>query len=194
MNLVAKEYLAAQNPGRIPACWCCRNLLAGAAQELNAALLVNPYDTEEVARALHQAIYMPVVAERIERWETSIRGVAQSQPACWYDSFFAALRSAFDQAGREHRNPQRRLAKEQESHGPAVAPGYSRDRMARTSIRPVSDHPLPQAAAELGVIPGPRIAIERVYPDLEGGRYAVKRVVLASGSTCGPISFATRWP
>ena len=91
MNLVAKEYLAAQNPDDPGVLVLSR--FAGAAQELNAALLVNPYDTEEVARALHQAIYMPQ-AERIERWETSIRVLRKASLQSWYDSFFAALRSA----------------------------------------------------------------------------------------------------
>jgi trehalose 6-phosphate synthase len=91
MTLVAKEYLAAQDP-EDPGVLVLSKF-AGAAQELNAALLVNPYDTEEVARALHQAIYMPQ-GERLERWETVMRVLRKADLQSWYDSFFAALRSA----------------------------------------------------------------------------------------------------
>lgn len=91
MNLVAKEYLAAQDP-EDPGVLVLSKF-AGAAQELNAALLVNPYDTEEVARSLQQAIYMPL-GERMERWETSIRVLRKADLQSWYDSFFVALRSA----------------------------------------------------------------------------------------------------
>jgi trehalose 6-phosphate synthase len=91
MNLVAKEYLAAQNP-EDPGVLVLSKF-AGAAQELNAALLVNPYDTEDVARSLRQALYMPH-AERVERWETSMRVLRKADLQSWYDSFFVALRSA----------------------------------------------------------------------------------------------------
>ena len=91
MNLVAKEYIAAQNPDDPGVLVLSK--FAGAAQELNAALLVNPYDTEEVARALHQAIYMPR-GERLERWEACIRVLRKASLQSWYDSFFVALRSA----------------------------------------------------------------------------------------------------
>jgi trehalose 6-phosphate synthase len=91
MNLVAKEYLAAQNP-EDPGVLVLSKF-AGAAQELNAALLVNPYDTEEVARSLHQALYMPQ-GERLERWGTLIRVLRKADLQSWYDSFLVALRSA----------------------------------------------------------------------------------------------------
>jgi trehalose 6-phosphate synthase len=91
MNLVAKEYVAAQNPEDPGVLVLSR--FAGAAQELNAALLVNPYDTEDVARTLHQALYMPH-AERVERWESAMRVLRKADLQSWYDSFFVALRSA----------------------------------------------------------------------------------------------------
>jgi trehalose 6-phosphate synthase len=91
MNLVAKEYVAAQNPEDPGVLVLSR--FAGAAQELTAALLVNPYDTEDVARCLHQALYMPQ-GERLERWETLMRVLRKADLQSWYDSFFAALRTA----------------------------------------------------------------------------------------------------
>ncbi|MGE8233496.1 MAG: alpha,alpha-trehalose-phosphate synthase (UDP-forming), partial [Stenotrophomonas sp.] len=66
MNLVAKEYIAAQdpeNPGML-----VLSLLAGAADELKQALLVNPHDLDGVADAIATAANMPR-AERIERWQ-----------------------------------------------------------------------------------------------------------------------------
>src|SRR5271166_3025273 len=64
MNLVAKEYLAAQdpeNPGVL-----VLSQFAGAAKELDRALIVNPHETDAVASALKRALEMPL-AERRER-------------------------------------------------------------------------------------------------------------------------------
>ena len=64
MNLVAKEYVAAQdpaNPGVL-----VLSQFAGAANELTSALIVNPYDRDEVAAALDRALTMSL-AERISR-------------------------------------------------------------------------------------------------------------------------------
>src|SRR5437879_13801383 len=58
MNLVAKEFVAAQDgddPGVL-----ILSRFAGAAVEFDAALLVNPYDTEAVASAIARALSMPL--------------------------------------------------------------------------------------------------------------------------------------
>ena len=91
MNLVAKEYVAAQDP-EDPGVLVLSKF-AGAAQELNAGLIVNPYDPAEVARSLHEALYMSH-AERLERWETLYRILCKGSLQGWYDSFIAALQSA----------------------------------------------------------------------------------------------------
>jgi trehalose 6-phosphate synthase len=91
MNLVAKEYIAAQDP-EDPGVLVLSKF-AGAAQELNAAVLVNPYDTEEVARALRRAIYMPQ-AERLERWHASMNTLRKGNLQSWFDSFLVSLRTA----------------------------------------------------------------------------------------------------
>jgi hypothetical protein len=65
MNLVAKEYVAAQDAAPIPAFWCLSKF-AGAAEEMEEALLVNPLDTQDVTFAIQRAITMPL-EERIER-------------------------------------------------------------------------------------------------------------------------------
>jgi trehalose 6-phosphate synthase len=64
MNLVAKEYVAAQdpqNPGVL-----VLSQFAGAAQELTEALVVNPFDPDGIADAMHLALTMPP-EERKER-------------------------------------------------------------------------------------------------------------------------------
>ena len=64
MNLVAKEYIAAQDdddPGVL-----ILSRFAGAAEDLEEALIVNPYDIDDVATAMQRALKMPL-AERVER-------------------------------------------------------------------------------------------------------------------------------
>ena len=65
MNLVAKEYVAAQDPADPGVLVLSR--FAGAARELRDALIVNPHDVDEMAAALHTALTMPR-DQRIERW------------------------------------------------------------------------------------------------------------------------------
>jgi len=63
MNLVAKEFCAARNDERGV---LVLSEFAGAAAELNCgALLVNPYDAEGLASALHQALKMPHEEQRM---------------------------------------------------------------------------------------------------------------------------------
>jgi trehalose 6-phosphate synthase len=88
MNLVAKEYVAAQDPEDPGVLVLSR--FAGAAHELTAALQVNPYDTEEMARQLHFALRMRR-DERIERWKSLMSAVRGSDVATWYDSFMTDL-------------------------------------------------------------------------------------------------------
>jgi trehalose 6-phosphate synthase len=76
MNLVAKEYIAAQDPTDPGVLILSR--FAGAAEELTDALIVNPFDADEIAEAMHAALTMPL-AERLRRygalrakvWETT---------------------------------------------------------------------------------------------------------------------------
>ncbi|MBX3530295.1 MAG: trehalose-6-phosphate synthase [Rhizobiaceae bacterium] len=89
MNLVAKEYVAAQdseNPGVL-----VLSQFAGAAEELTDALLVNPYDTEAMAQVLYRALTMPA-AERRERHGKLLAAVRASDVSIWRDRFLAALR------------------------------------------------------------------------------------------------------
>ena len=88
MNLVAKEFVAAQDPQDPGVLILSR--FAGAAQQLDAALLVNPYDTDEVADAIATALTM-TMAERIERWRASWEVIEDATALGWGQHFLAAL-------------------------------------------------------------------------------------------------------
>jgi trehalose 6-phosphate synthase len=88
MNLVAKEYVAAQNPEDPGALVLSR--FAGAANELADAVLVNPYDPDETAEALHQALTMPP-DERSARWRRMDDAVRRNTAASWAHGFLRAL-------------------------------------------------------------------------------------------------------
>lgn len=88
MNLVAKEYVAAQNPDDPGVLILSR--FAGAAQELDAALLVNPHDADEIAEALDAALRMDL-AERQERWRACWQSIEGATALGWGESFLAAM-------------------------------------------------------------------------------------------------------
>ena len=91
MNLVAKEYIAAQdpeNPGML-----VLSLLAGAADELKQALLVNPHDLDGVADAIATAANMPR-AERIERWRVMMEQLRTHDIHRWRRDYLLALEGA----------------------------------------------------------------------------------------------------
>jgi trehalose 6-phosphate synthase len=96
MNLVAKEYVAAQDahdPGVL-----ILSRFAGAAEDLEEALIVNPYDADEVARALQRAINMPL-PERLERHQALISRVRQRDAKHWWGSFLHTLAACPEIAG-----------------------------------------------------------------------------------------------
>jgi trehalose 6-phosphate synthase len=88
MNLVAKEFVAAQNPEDPGA--LVLSSLAGAAQELHGALLVNPYDNAAVALALQQALAMPL-AERRSRHDSMLKVLRENSIGRWHESFVGRL-------------------------------------------------------------------------------------------------------
>lgn len=90
MNLVAKEFVAAQNPEN-PGVLVLSNM-AGAADELDAAVLVNPYDGEQVSNGLARALKMPL-DERIDRWQSMMGVLRKNDIHQWQASFLADLRS-----------------------------------------------------------------------------------------------------
>lgn len=84
MNLVAKEYVAAQDPEE-PGVLILSEF-AGAARELDAALLVNPYDEAGMAQAMNRALSMPV-EERQERHQSMLRVMRTNSLERWRDRF-----------------------------------------------------------------------------------------------------------
>jgi trehalose 6-phosphate synthase len=90
MNLVAKEYVAAQNPEDPGVLILSR--FAGAAEQMGEALLVNPFSREEIADAIHRALTMPL-EERIRKWRALIKVVQDTDVSLWRDAYVRALKS-----------------------------------------------------------------------------------------------------
>ena len=91
MNLVAKEYVAAQDPADPGVLVLSR--FAGAAEQLKEALLVNPYDIHGTAQVLQHALRMPL-EERRERHQVLLNRVREQDVHWWRNSFLEALRTA----------------------------------------------------------------------------------------------------
>ncbi|MFP3921214.1 MAG: alpha,alpha-trehalose-phosphate synthase (UDP-forming) [Dichotomicrobium sp.] len=94
MNLVAKEYVAAQddeNPGVL-----ILSRFAGAAEEMKEALIINPYDIDEMVEAMHRALSMPL-KERKERHQALLERVSENDISRWRQTFLETL----DKVGRE---------------------------------------------------------------------------------------------
>ena len=89
MNLVAKEYVAAQD-GKDPG-MLVLSRFAGAARELDGALIVNPFDAEAMAEAMHQGLIMPL-EERRARWAQMIEVLRHNSIVKWREDFLRALR------------------------------------------------------------------------------------------------------
>jgi trehalose 6-phosphate synthase len=88
MNLVAKEFIAAQNehdPGVL-----ILSRFAGAANECKAALLVNPHDADAVAAAIEQALSMPF-DERRARHSALYDVIAVNDVNAWATRFMESL-------------------------------------------------------------------------------------------------------
>ncbi|HEX4710304.1 alpha,alpha-trehalose-phosphate synthase (UDP-forming) [Phenylobacterium sp.] len=91
MNLVAKEFVAAQNPEDPGVLILSR--FAGAARQLVEALLVNPNSPEDIADALKRALAMEK-PERIRRWRALFDNVQREDVTAWRDAFVGALADA----------------------------------------------------------------------------------------------------
>ncbi|ESQ89132.1 hypothetical protein ABAC460_13765 [Asticcacaulis sp. AC460] len=88
MNLVAKEYVAAQdpaNPGVL-----VLSQFAGAAEQMKEALIVNPFSREDVSEAIHRGLAMPL-RERRRRWEALYDKVLTNDVSKWRDDFVSCL-------------------------------------------------------------------------------------------------------
>ena len=93
MNMVAKEYVAAQDPADPGVLVLSR--FAGAAAELGSALIVNPFDVDQCADAMHRALVMPL-DERQARWRTAMDTIVRNDVKAWWTSFTTRLGAALD--------------------------------------------------------------------------------------------------
>jgi trehalose 6-phosphate synthase len=96
MNLVAKEYIAAQdgeNPGVL-----ILSEFAGAAKELDCAILINPHEIDGIAAALKRALEMPT-AERRARHEPMLEYLVENDIGNWADSYLEALAESSQNVG-----------------------------------------------------------------------------------------------
>jgi trehalose 6-phosphate synthase len=89
MNLVAKEFVAAQDPDD-PGVLILSEF-AGAATELRDALVINPYDEARMAAAINQALLMPL-EERRARHQAMLMVMRENSLERWRDRFEADLR------------------------------------------------------------------------------------------------------
>jgi trehalose 6-phosphate synthase len=88
MNLVAKEFAAAQDP-EDPGVLVLSKF-AGSAELLEGPLLVSPYDTGEVAETMARALAMPP-EERRERWRALMQDLSRHDIHHWQKTFLEAL-------------------------------------------------------------------------------------------------------
>jgi trehalose 6-phosphate synthase len=96
MNLVAKEYVAAQNPADPGVLVLSK--FAGAANELDTALLVNPHDIDGMARTIAVALSMPLTERRM-RWEAMMARLRAGTIQRWFTGFVDALQETRSEVG-----------------------------------------------------------------------------------------------
>ena len=105
MNLVAKEYVAAQNPADPGVLVLSK--FAGAANELDAALLVNPHDIDGMARTIATALSMPLTERRM-RYEAMMKKLRGHSIQQWFADFIEALQQLRSTGLRPSRSRTRR--------------------------------------------------------------------------------------
>ncbi|MDQ2695385.1 MAG: trehalose-6-phosphate synthase [Pseudomonadota bacterium] len=104
MNLVAKEFVAAQNPDDPGVLVLSR--FAGAATQLSGgALIVNPYDTQEVVDAIQRGLNLPL-EERRERWQRMMEVVRACDVGWWRDAFVGCLLTCQERPAAAGRLPE----------------------------------------------------------------------------------------
>jgi len=91
MNLVAKEYVAAQDPADPGV--LVLSTMAGAAEELADAVLVNPHDVEAMAEGIDRGLRMPL-EERRARHASMLRVLKRNDISAWRNRFVEALTAA----------------------------------------------------------------------------------------------------
>ncbi|HVY42542.1 MAG TPA: trehalose-6-phosphate synthase [Hyphomicrobiaceae bacterium] len=151
MNLVAKEYVAAQDPTDPGVLILSR--FAGAAEQLTNALIVNPYNVDEIADAIEAALQMGR-EERVRRNAELLEGIIQRDTFAWSRAFLDALSNARAQHDSatggpppdELRNKLRQLARRAGRRDPSSREkgGRERDPPGNNSALQHVDRPLGQ--------------------------------------------------
>jgi trehalose 6-phosphate synthase len=129
MNLVAKEFVAAQDgddPGVLIV-----SPMAGAARELGGALQVNPYDKGGMANALHRALHMPL-EERRQRHARNLEAIRRRDIHSWYRGFVEDLTGEPLPAARAGARVARTTRASAQLAGVERAVGLAEERSARS--------------------------------------------------------------
>ena len=122
MNLVAKEYVAAQapaDPGVL-----ILSQFAGAAEDMPDALLVNPYNIEDMADVIRIALEMPL-EERRQRHEALMKSIRTHDATAWWQAFLSNLervRSDDDPARWRSPEPIREALRKLQATAPPEVP------------------------------------------------------------------------
>ena len=90
MNLVAKEFIVAQDPADPGVLVLSR--FAGAAEQMKDALLVNPYDTRGTDESIQLSLQMPLI-DRQRRHQSLLEGVQNEDVHWWRKNFLTALQT-----------------------------------------------------------------------------------------------------
>lgn len=88
MNLVAKEYIAGQNPNNPGVLMLSR--YAGAAEQMQAAVIIDPHQPKSMIEGLKAALIMPL-GERKSRYQALLQGLQQDNLHAWQQSFLDDL-------------------------------------------------------------------------------------------------------
>lgn len=105
MNLVAKEYIATRTDktGVL-----ILSEMAGSANEMNEAILINPNNFEQIADSLHEAINMPIAEQKLRNEELQKR-LERYNVEKWANDFMNSLKA---QQERDAENISRKLTPE----------------------------------------------------------------------------------
>lgn len=105
MNLVAKEYVAAQNPDDPGVLLLSR--YAGAAEQMQAAIIIDPHQPNSIIQGLRTALEMPLM-QRKARYQELLYGLKQDNLHAWQQDFLDDL-----YGNKEHRINHERLERHQ---------------------------------------------------------------------------------
>lgn len=87
MNLVSYEYIACQNEKKGS---LILSEFTGAAQSLNGAIIVNPWNTDELAETIHESLTLPI-EKREANWEKLYRYISKYTSQFWGENFVHEL-------------------------------------------------------------------------------------------------------